>query len=276
MKLAIVKTTEALHDEVLVKNRSKTIVFVPTMGALHAGHMSLVERGKRIPNALIVVSIFVNPTQFGPNEDFSRYPRTLDADAEMLEKAGANVLFLPDVETIYPPGYETVVSLPKLSKRWDGEHRPGHFDGVATVVARLFGLVMPEYAIFGEKDFQQLAIIRRMVEDLALSPYIIGAPTMREVDGLAMSSRNRYLNEDERRIAPKLYETLQSLSKKADREAIEVAKHGLLESGFSKIDYLALVDTDTLEPLDKPKNPARLLAAAWLGTTRLIDNIEVI
>lgn len=272
MKLAITENIADL-DKTLAGCRAagKHIAFVPTMGALHAGHMSLVEIAKKHAD-VVVVSIFVNPKQFAPNEDLAKYPRTLEADVAALEKAGADILFLPNEAVMYPPGFSTVVSVTNLSKRWDGEARPGHFDGVATVVARLFGIVKPNVAVFGEKDFQQLAIIRRMTLDLSLGIEIIGAPIIREADGLAMSSRNRYLSDDERKIAPKLFEEMQHIVR---GESIKNTKITLLNAGFSKIDYLVIVDAESLDPLDKFEKPARLLAAAWLGSTRLIDNIAL-
>lgn len=274
MKLAIAKTKADLTRQVKnAKMLGKTIVLVPTMGALHAGHISLIERAKKELGAFVVVSIFVNPTQFGEGEDFDRYPRTLEEDTAKLEKAGAQLLFLPDVSEIYPGGFATMIHVTGLSKRWEGEKRPGHFDGVATVVARLFGLVKPDKAIFGEKDFQQLTIIKRMNEDLALGVDIIGAPTMRESDGLAMSSRNRFLSESEKQTAPRLHETIVNVANGSMN--INEAKDALLASGFDKVDYIALVDGQTLEPLIEAKPRARVIAAAWLGKTRLIDNVEV-
>jgi pantoate--beta-alanine ligase len=272
MKLAIAETISNLnHALAAERSADKRIAFVPTMGALHDGHLALVALAKQHAD-VVVVSIFVNPKQFGANEDLEKYPRTIDADIEKLQQAKADMLFLPNEAVMYPPNFASVVSVPSLAKRWDGEFRQGHFDGVATVVARLFGLVKPHKAIFGEKDFQQLAIIRRMVDDLALNIEIIGAPTVREADGLAMSSRNRYLSEQERKIAPTLYQTMQQV---AQGKRLDAAKTELLEAGFSTIDYLALVDAHTLEPLDNLQKPARLLAAVWLGNTRLIDNIEL-
>lgn len=285
MELAIIETQDGLEAWRRGSPPSARLAFVPTMGALHAGHISLVESAKKHASH-VMVSIFVNPTQFGPNEDFEKYPRTLEADLALLNEAGVSAVFVPPVSCIYPQGFATNISVGKLGSRWCGAARPGHFDGVATVVARLFGLVKPDVAVFGEKDFQQLAIIKRMALDLALGVEIIGAPIMREEDGLAMSSRNRYLVEKERAIAPAMHAILQQLSaqlstlgEQADTQAIqamlEAAKNDLFKAGFSKVDYLALVDAESLEPLESLKSPARLLAAAWLGTTRLIDNIEV-
>jgi pantoate--beta-alanine ligase len=249
------------------------------MGALHAGHMALVDEAKRRADSL-VASIFVNPAQFGPNEDLARYPRREAEDARMLEEAGCDLLWAPSVEHIYPEGFSTKVSVAGVSERWEGEARPGHFDGVATVVAKLLLSVRPDVAVFGEKDFQQLAVIRRMVADLNIPVDIIGVATVREPDGLALSSRNAYLSPDDRSRAVALPNAL-----KAAREALlagspigaalRQAKQQLVDAGFLRIDYLALVDAATLEPLDAPVGEMRLIAAAVIGTTRLIDNIAI-
>ena len=256
-----------------------SLALVPTMGALHAGHMTLVaEARKRADN--VAASIFVNPAQFGEGEDFSRYPRREADDAAMLEAAGCDLLWAPSVKGIYPDGFATRISVSGVSERWEGEARPGHFDGVATVVAKLLLAVRPNIALFGEKDFQQLAVIRRLVADLGISVEIVGVPTVREPDGLALSSRNAYLGSDERARAVALPNAL-----KAARGAIaggetvggalRQAKQALVDAGFLKIDYLALVDAATLEPLGEAKGEMRLIAAAVIGTTRLIDNLAV-
>jgi pantoate--beta-alanine ligase len=256
----------------------KTIAFVPTMGALHAGHLSLVEAGKKRADA-VIASIFVNPKQFGEGEDFGRYPRQEDADAAMLANAGCDLLWLPSVEDIYPPDFATSVHVAGVSERWEGEARRGHFDGVATVVARLLLAVRPDVAIFGEKDFQQLAVIKRMAADLGLGVEVAGAPIIRDGDGLALSSRNAYLTADERARAVALPQSLDAarsaiLSGISVGEALQQSRASLTEAGF-KVDYVALVDADTLEPLDAPQGEMRLIAAATIGSTRLIDNLAV-
>lgn len=250
--------------------------FVPTMGALHQGHLALV-RTARAHADRVVASIFVNPRQFAEGEDFDRYPRREDEDAAMLAEAGADLLFTPGVDDIYPQGFATIVRVPTLSAKLEGTHRPGHFEGVATVVARLLGLVQPEVALFGEKDWQQLVIVRRMVSDLALPPKIVGLPTVREADGLALSSRNAYLSEAERAVAPVLYRTLtaavENLATGADVAAVLASARAELTSAGFQVDYVEFVAADSLEPTGGA--PGRLLAAAWLGRTRLIDNLAV-
>jgi pantoate--beta-alanine ligase len=218
--------------------------------------------------------------QFGADEDLGRYPRTEQADAEKLEAAGCDLLWMPRVEDIYPQGFATTIHVSGVSDRWDGKARPGHFDGVATVVAKLLIAVQPDIALFGEKDFQQLAVIRRLVVDLGIPAAIAGVPTVREDDGLALSSRNAYLTDDERRRAPALVRALGEargaiLSGRPVCEALSQARSALIASGFAPIDYLALVDANTLEPLDDPEGDGRLIVAATLGTTRLIDNIRL-
>jgi pantoate--beta-alanine ligase len=255
------------------------LAFVPTMGALHAGHLKLVAEARTRADRAIA-SIFVNPLQFGPNEDLSRYPRREEEDAKALAAAGCDLLWLPGVEDIYPAGFATTVHVTGLSERWEGEARPGHFDGVATVVAKLFNAVRPDLAVFGEKDFQQLAIIRKMARDLDFGIEIVGVPTVRDPDGLALSSRNAYLSRDERSLALALPIALEKAreaiaSGEAVGPCLAAAKRRLLEAGFLKIDYVALVDAGTLEPLDAPRGDVRLIAAATIGTTRLIDNLSV-
>jgi pantoate--beta-alanine ligase len=258
---------------------SGKVALVPTMGALHPGHMALVAVAKNHADS-VVASIFVNPTQFGEGEDFGRYPRREEQDAAMLREAACDLLWIPSVVDIYPDGFAARVSVAGVSDRWEGEARPGHFDGVATVVAKLLVAVRPDVALFGEKDFQQLAVIRRMVADLGLPAEIIGVPTVREPDGLALSSRNAYLSPDERRRAVALPKALRSardsiLGGTNVATALRDAKQALVDAGFLKIDYLALVDAATLEPLDAPRDDMRLIAAAVIGTTRLIDNLPV-
>jgi pantoate--beta-alanine ligase len=256
-----------------------TLALVPTMGALHAGHMALLAEARTRADK-VAASIFVNPAQFGANEDFGRYPRQEEQDARMLESAACDLLWMPSVEDIYPNGFATNVSVAGLSQRWEGEARPGHFDGVATVVAKLLLSVRPHVALFGEKDFQQLAVIRRMVVDLNMPVEIVGVPTVRDADCLALSSRNAYLTHNERRRAVALPLALEAAREKIraglDVAAVlEEAKSSLREAGFSRIDYVALVDASALQPLDAPAGEMRLIAAAVIGTTRLIDNMPV-
>ena len=256
-----------------------TLALVPTMGALHAGHLALVDEGKRRADR-VAATIFVNPTQFGPNEDLARYPRREGEDARLLEERGCDLLWMPLVEDVYPPGFATTISVRGVSDRWEGEARPGHFDGVATVVAKLLLSVRPNVALFGEKDFQQLAVIRRMVADLAIPVEIVGVPTVREPDGLALSSRNAYLSSDERGRAVALSKALAGarsaiLAGHSVETALAEGEGALRAVGFSKIDYFALVDAATLEPLDAAAGEMRLIAAATIGTTRLIDNLAI-
>jgi pantoate--beta-alanine ligase len=258
--------------------RGETVALVPTMGALHAGHLSLVAVA-RAQARRVVASIFVNPRQFGAGEDLARYPRPEARDRAMLEAAGTDLLFLPSAETIYPAGFATTVSVAGLDGRYEGAARPGHFDGVATVVTRLLMLAQPDMAVFGEKDWQQLAIVRRLVADLALPVRIVGAPIVRDADGLALSSRNAYLTADERARAahfPRiLAETAAAIEAgTAVPDAIARAREELAAAGLPA-DYLALADADTLEPLNRPLSPARLLAAVRAGTTRLLDNLPI-
>lgn len=254
------------------------VALVPTMGALHAGHMALIEAAKR-PGTKVVASIFVNPRQFGPNEDLTRYPRREAADSRMLAEAGCDLLWLPPVDVMYPEGFASSISVSGVSEGLDGASRPGHFDGVATVVAKLFNQVGADAAYFGEKDFQQLAVIRRMVTDLNFPLEIVGVPTQRDDDGLALSSRNIYLDEEERAKAVALPRALgvavRAITRGDDAEtALAEAATSLTGAGFV-VDYVALVDAETLEPMPAPDRPRRLLAAARMGQTRLIDNIAV-
>ena len=261
------------------RQSGQRIAFVPTMGNLHAGHYSLIALARQRADR-VVASVFVNPTQFGPNEDFDRYPRTSEADATGLDDAGCDVLWLPSVETMYPLGVAAAVkvSVPGVTDTLDGAHRPGHFDGVATVVARLFNQVMPDVAILGRKDYQQLAVIRHLVRDLAFPIEILGADTRREADGLAMSSRNQYLSEAERAIAPRIHQTLQAMREalQAGRARAEVereASAALAEAGFAP-DYAVIRTPEFAEPADGEPGPRVALIAARLGRTRLIDNLE--
>ncbi|HET7283038.1 MAG TPA: pantoate--beta-alanine ligase [Sphingomicrobium sp.] len=255
------------------------LALVPTMGALHAGHMALIEEARKGADK-VAASIFVNPAQFGPNEDFSRYPRREEQDARMLQEAGCDLLWVPSVEDIYPDGFSTKISVSGVSERWEGKARPGHFDGVATIVAKLLLAIRPDLAVFGEKDFQQLAVIRRMVRDLNIPVEIVAAPTVREVDGLALSSRNAYLLPEERKQAASLPRALETAKAAILRGALvanvlDDARDTLGRAGFSRVDYFALVDAVSLEPLDEPRGDMRLIAAAVIGKTRLIDNIVV-
>jgi pantoate--beta-alanine ligase len=260
-----------------------TVALVPTMGALHYGHMTLVQAA-RAKATRVIVSIFVNPTQFGVNEDFDRYPRTLEEDTALLRLYGVDAVWVPDVATMYPEGFATSIVVNGLSSELCGAFRPNHFQGVATVVAKLLLQVMPDIALFGEKDYQQLCIIKRMVKDLSIPCAISGVPTCREEDGLALSSRNRYLSPEERTIAPHLYEILTSLAARLSKESADAAMwekfvaeamEELRGAGFTKLDYLEWRSEDTLAHVTQYQPQTRLLAAAWLGNTRLIDNIVV-
>jgi pantoate--beta-alanine ligase len=261
------------------REAGQKIALVPTMGALHAGHMALIDAAKAEADR-VVASIFVNPLQFGPTEDLDRYPRQEAEDASLLEHRGCDLLWMPTSAQLYPPDFATTVSVSGVSERWDGASRPGHFAGVATVVAKLFTAVRPDFAFFGEKDFQQLAVIRRMEADLGLGVAVQGVPTVRDADGLALSSRNAYLSADERARALALPQSLEQareaiLGGEPVEAALDDARRRILSAGFARIDYLALVDAATLEPLDAPAGEMRLIAAAVIGTTRLIDNIPV-
>jgi pantoate--beta-alanine ligase len=263
------------------RRRGERIAFVPTMGYLHAGHVSLLDEGRRRGDRL-VLSIFVNPTQFGPGEDLDRYPRDLPGDLAKAAAAGVDVAFVPEARAMYPEGHETVVEVRELARGLDGDRRPGHFAGVATVVLKLFNLVHPHVALLGEKDFQQLAVIRRLVRDLHLPVEVVGMPTVREPDGLAMSSRNAYLAPDERRRAAALARGLgaaRALYESGERAVaplVAAARLPLDEAAVS-VDYLELCDSETLRPLDAAApvdRPAVLLVAAYVGRTRLIDNMR--
>jgi len=257
----------------------QSLALVPTMGALHSGHLKLITEARRVADR-VAATIFVNPLQFGASEDLDRYPRQEEKDAAMLEEAGCDLLWLPLPGEIYPAGFATTVSVKGVSDRWEGEARPGHFDGVATVVAKLLCAVRPDIALFGEKDFQQLAVIRRMAEDLQLGIEILGVPTVRDEDGLALSSRNAYLSPEERSNAVELPRALNAAAEAISSgarvsEALAAAKARLTRAGFSRIDYVALVNALTLEPLEQAGGPMRLIAAALIGRTRLIDNVAV-
>jgi pantoate--beta-alanine ligase len=261
-----------------LRSSADALALVPTMGALHEGHRTLVRTGVA-SGAATVASIFVNPLQFGPTEDLSRYPRDEAGDLAALDAEGCALAWLPDVATMYPRGDATTVVVDGPSARWEGDARPGHFRGVATVCARLFGQVQPDRAYFGEKDWQQLQVVKRMVADLLLPLEIVGVETVREADGLAMSSRNRFLTAAERAVAPTLNATLQRVVREMAggmpvAEALTEAREALGHAGF-EVDYLALVDGPSLAPIDALEAGARLIAAARLGTVRLLDNIGV-
>jgi pantoate--beta-alanine ligase len=261
--------------------KGRKIGFVPTMGALHEGHLSLVRRSKQ-ENDITVVSIFVNPIQFGPNEDFNRYPRDFEGDFNKLQNEGVDILFYPDIASIYPEGYSTYVEVKGLSDKLCGAFRPGHFKGVATIVTKLFNIVKPKRAYFGQKDYQQSVIIRRMVKDLNLDVEIIVCPTVREEDGLAMSSRNSYLSGKEREAATIIYKTLTKASELIQSGIIDGVriKNFMMEEikkepAVSSIDYVGVYDPETLDEIDIIKSEVVLAAAIFIGKTRLIDNIIV-
>lgn len=256
------------------------IGFVPTMGNLHDGHLALIAQARRSAQK-VVASIFVNPTQFGPHEDFSRYPRSLEADIERLQAQGCELLFHPTVQTMYPFGLESRVGIrvPGLDDILEGAYRPGHFDGVATVVTRLMGMVQPDVAVFGRKDYQQLQVIRRLVTDLAMPVEVLAGETVREADGLAMSSRNQYLSHDERVRAPQLHATLQSMdaARRAGRELAQIEDHARqqLEAAGFAVDYVVLRRADLAAPVDAGERGLVALVAARMGQTRLIDNLSL-
>ncbi|MCX7800828.1 MAG: pantoate--beta-alanine ligase [Fimbriimonadales bacterium] len=257
------------------KPEGARVGFVPTMGALHEGHLSLMRQARR-ECAVVVASIFVNPTQFGPNEDYERYPRDEAEDLRLCESVGVDAVFAPDVRTMYPRR-TTVVAVRGVTERWEGAFRPGHFDGVTTVVAKLFHIVQPDAAYFGLKDLQQCAVIRRMVEDLNFPVELRFCATVREPDGLAMSSRNRYLTSEERRRASSLYRALcECRSEAAEGRSLAITldrvRMRLEQEGFA-VDYVAWIDPQTMDPVDRLKEDSRLIAAVRLGGVRLIDNI---
>ncbi|WP_010219086.1 pantoate--beta-alanine ligase [Sphingomonas sp. PAMC 26621] len=274
-----IRTLDALRSAIAdFRSDGAGIALVPTMGALHSGHIALIETARR-QGRKVVASIFVNPRQFGPNEDLARYPRREAADARMLSEAGCDLLWLPPVDVMYPAGFATNISVSGVSEGLDGAARPGHFDGVATVVAKLFNQVRPDVALFGEKDFQQLAVIRRMVADLDFGIEIEGVPTQRDDDGLALSSRNVYLEPEQRAAAVALPRALGEAARAIARgdsppDALAAARESLIAAGFV-VDYVELVDAATLTADMAEDRPRRLLAAARLGATRLIDNLDV-
>ncbi|MDP2329112.1 MAG: pantoate--beta-alanine ligase [Reyranella sp.] len=279
--LTIVRTVADLRREVAAfRTAGRTIGLVPTMGALHEGHISLV-RGALGHSDVPVTSIFVNPTQFGPNEDFGAYPRDEAGDLAKLEEAGCRLVFAPGKDEMYPDPQLTTVHVSEITEGLCSPLRPGHFDGVATVVTKLLMMAMPERGYFGEKDYQQLQVIRRMVRDLAMPIEIVGMPTVREPDGLAMSSRNRYLGTAERATARALHRQLSAVAEtvrdgqSSCTAAASAAAKALLSAGFDVVEYLTVVDAESLHPLERVTGPARVVAATRLGRTRLIDNIAV-
>ncbi|SFN12085.1 pantoate--beta-alanine ligase [Thermodesulforhabdus norvegica] len=259
------------------RKEGKTIAFVPTMGYFHEGHLALMRLARERGDVL-VVSIFVNPIQFGPSEDYQRYPRDLDRDLRLAESVGVDVVFAPQVEEMYPEGFQTYIEVTEISRPLCGKSRPGHFRGVATVVTKLFNIVKPHIAVFGEKDYQQLLVIRRMVKDLNLDVEIVGHPTVRETDGLAMSSRNVYLSDEERKAALRLNQSLQmarDLLQKGINRAGDIISEvsGYISSDPRvRIDYVEIRDAETLEEIDVIDRPAVLALAAFVGSARLIDN----
>ncbi len=282
----IITVTELRRALALQRDQGKSIGFVPTMGALHEGHLSLVRRSKKDTD-VTVVSIFVNPTQFGPSEDFEKYPRTIENDARMLVEEEVDFLFTPTVDQIYPPGHATQVHLNAITNLYEGAHRPGHFDGVATVVSILFHIVQPQTAYFGQKDAQQLAVIRKLVADMAFPIEIIAGATIREKDGLALSSRNRYLNANDRKEAVALSKSLGVVRDQIrDNQSIANARGaGIAEfrriSLSGVLDYLDIVNSETFQPMTsfEPKEgsdtAATIIIAAHIGATHLIDNLQM-
>ena len=278
-QVQLINRLDALRGAVSDLKSRGTLALVPTMGALHAGHLRLVEAARDRADA-VTVSIFVNPAQFGEGEDLDAYPRQLEEDAAKLDAAGVDLLWAPGVDQVYGPGFATSVRVSGVSEGLDGAARPGHFDGVALVVAKLFNQVRPDLAFFGEKDFQQLAVIRRMASDLDFPVDIVGVPTVRDTDGLALSSRNAYLSADARASAAALPDALKAAAEAISGggdvgAAIGEAKRNMLAAGFVSIDYLELRDGATLASLSRYRPGARLFVAARIGGTRLIDNIEL-
>jgi pantoate--beta-alanine ligase len=280
-KVRIVRTVSALRKQIAKwREANRRIALVPTMGALHAGHISLVKLAARKADK-VVVSIFVNPTQFAPNEDLSRYPRDEAGDVAKLSEAGADLIWAPAASEMYPGGFSTTVMPGTAAAELEGAIRPGHFAGVATVCCKLFSQVTPDIAVFGEKDYQQLCVLRQMVRDLNLPLRLVAAPTRRDKDGLALSSRNIYLTEAERRIAPRLYAIVSELALDIAEGAdipsrLADARRKLNSAGFSKVDYIEVRDAETLgAPEPDTGRAMRVLAAVRLGTTRLIDNVAV-
>jgi pantoate--beta-alanine ligase len=282
--MQVLRDVPALRAQVQAwRGAGDAIALVPTMGALHAGHIALVQSAQR-DGGRVIVTIFVNPAQFNNPSDLAKYPRTEAADFALLQQAGVDAVFAPSADVVYPPGFSTHLRMGAVAKPLEGAARPGHFDGVATVVAKLFGMAQPDRVYFGEKDWQQLQVVRRLSLDLNLPVQIIGCPTLRDADGLAMSSRNIRLGPAARAIAPQLYRIMQDTAaalRAGDDAALDQARAQLLAAGFGPIDYIAACDAGTLLPLtiaamaQPAAQPARLLAAAWLDGVRLIDNIPL-
>ncbi len=280
MSSPLIERTPSEVKQVIAGFRAEgaTVGFVPTMGALHAGHMALIDSA-RAQCDKVVVSIFVNPMQFGANEDLAKYPRSFDRDYDLIAEYGGDLVFLPDVHDMYPQGYATKVSVSGVTDCLCGASRVGHFDGVATVVTMLLNIIRPDYSYFGEKDYQQVQVIRHIHRDLHLSGEIVPVATVREGDGLALSSRNRYLSEEQRRVAPILYETLQWIGRNRMLHGVpylvELGREKLLSAGFDSVDYLEVRDGNDLIFQDHFTDESRVFVAARLGGTRLIDNIAV-
>jgi pantoate--beta-alanine ligase len=276
--MQVVKTISDIRA--LRQKLSGTVGFVPTMGFLHEGHLALVKRAK-IENSAVIVSIYVNPTQFGPKEDFGAYPRDLDRDLELLRKEGTDIVFVPLDDEMYPPGFSSWVDVDKVTERLEGASRPGHFRGVATVVAKLFNIVQPTRAYFGQKDAQQVVVIKRMVADLDMNLEVVVVPTVRESDGLAMSSRNIHLNPQERQAATILFEALtlaRQLRKGREKDAEKIRRQMtalIQKEPLAQIDYVSIADSETLEELDLIDRPAVASLAVRIGKTRLIDNMSL-
>jgi len=277
--MKIIRSIRSLRQEVAkIKLEKKSLGFVPTMGAMHEGHISLIRQARK-ENDSVVVSIFVNPAQFAPREDFKKYPRNLKRDAALCRRAEVDILFCPDAKEMYPAGYKTYITVEGLSDVLCGKFRPGHFKGVATIVAKLFNIVQPDIAYFGQKDGQQAVIIKQLARDLNIPVEIKIMPTVREKDGLAMSSRNFYLNEQERRRAPVLFHSLKLarlLIRQGQRDTAQIIRRmrGLIQKKKNaRIDYVAIVDREALKPLKKISGRCLIALAVWIGKTRLIDNV---
>lgn len=275
--MIILNTCAALNDW-RETHSLKSIGFAPTMGALHEGHLSLCERAKA-DNDIVIASIFVNPTQFAPHEDFDSYPRTLEADAKKLEQIGVDAIWAPTPEIMYPEGFKTTVHVDCMTQILEGAFRPTHFDGVTTVVAKLFGQVRPTRAYFGEKDYQQLQVIQRMTKDLNINVDVIGCPIVRDAQGLALSSRNAYLSDAEIEIARRLNQILKGAKERFEVDSItqleKELKRAILDAGFDKVDYVAIRNASSLMPIENASEAMRILVAATINKTRLIDNMPL-
>ena len=276
--MQIIKTIQAMEERSSqARGEGEVIVLVPTMGFFHEGHLSLMREGRKLGD-LLIVSLFVNPTQFGPSEDFKNYPRDFERDRRMAEEVGVDILFVPETREMYPPDHQTIVRVEKVTRNLCGRSRPTHFQGVTTVVTMLFEMVMPQVAIFGEKDYQQLVTIKQMVRDLHMNVEVVGMPTVREADGLAMSSRNTHLLPEERKAALSLYRSLQKaqeLIQKGERDAdriLQEMKRILQSEPLVRMDYIQVCDARTLEDIKSIEGDAVIALAAYLGKTRLIDN----